>query len=407
MSEQSNPQQQTFEQFAFMWDDLVEWSAGFANGVVTAFEEGGASALERLTAVRQQYQVAISAAIARRDAAMAAADVIAEGVWRSAADEMSRVAFLLADETKDAATRLATFQVAINDGLRTIGRYAGPAFDVYGVADAIRAGAGNKAGEAVLAVGLGAGIGAAVVGLSSLAGIGAVWTALAGGTGAVFGAVSAKYLNPYTTRPLFDWMGSYLPDGFWQTLESLSFGSGAARLDPSGAVYTSMLLHRIDNSIQLDDLGRLFDLASSAREGRETIALLNDLNQVFLPARPSLSDDATDEQLIAYAGRIAAVTDAFAGGLRIKAAVPTASDARLDFGAFLSLQNLSPFVVSGTDPQAQASLNALWQNTHGDVYLDWASDRQAVLRGDDQHEMAFSDQWVADRLAMLTHPQSA
>ena len=82
MSEQSNPQQQTFEQFAFMWDDLVEWSAGFANGVVTAFEEGGASALERLAAVRQQYQVAISAAIARRDAAMAAADVIAEGVWR-------------------------------------------------------------------------------------------------------------------------------------------------------------------------------------------------------------------------------------------------------------------------------------------------------------------------------------
>ena len=147
-------------------------------------------------------------------------------------------------------------------------------------------------------------------------------------------------------------------------------------------------------------------MASSAREGRETVALLNDLNQVFLPARPSLSDDATDEQLIAYAGRIAAVTDAFAGGLRIKAAAPTTSDARLDFGAFLSLQNLSPFVVSGTAPQAQASLNVLWQNTHGDVYLDWASDRQAVLRGDDQHEMAFSDQWVADRLAMLTHPQS-
>ncbi|WP_291025866.1 calcium-binding protein [Hydrogenophaga sp.] len=217
----------------------------------------------------------------------------------------------------------------------------------------------------------------------------------------MFGAVGAKYINPHTTRPLFDWMGSYLPDGLWRSLESATFGAGAARLDPSGAVYTSMLLHRIDNSIQLNDLGRLFDLASSAREGRETIALLNDLGHIFQPARPPLSDDATDEQLIAYAGRVAAVTDAFSGGLRIKTAVPTASDARLDFGAFLCLQNLSPLVVCASDPEAQASLNALWQNTHGDVYLDWASDRQAVLRGDEQHEMAFSDQWVADRLAML------
>ncbi len=55
----------------------------------------------------------------------------------------------------------------------------------------------------------------------------------------------------------------------------------------------------------------------------------------------------------------------------------------------------------GIDSEAQANLNALWQSTHRDVHLDRTSDRQAVLRGDDQQVMTFSDQPVADRLAML------
>lgn len=126
----SSAQTQTFEQFAGMWQDVAGWSANFANGVVDAFKTGGSAAAERLVVVQAHYQTAISAAIVKRDAAVAAADIIAEGVWRQAADEMSRVAFALSDESKTAAQRLATFQFGVNEGLQKIGRFAGPAFDI-------------------------------------------------------------------------------------------------------------------------------------------------------------------------------------------------------------------------------------------------------------------------------------
>lgn len=345
-------QTQTFEQLAAMWTDLAGWSAAFGSGVVDAFERGGTSAVERLTAVRAQYQTAIAEAIVRRDAALAAGDVIAEAVWRQAADDMARTALDLADEFRLAADRLATFQVTVNNGLRTIGRYAGPAFDVYSVADAIADGDGNKAGEAVLSIGLGAALGAALATGVGALGAGATWVALMGGVGAVGGAVGARYLNPYTTRPTFDFLGSFIPDGFWRGLEGAVFGDGAARLDPTGAVYVSLLLHRIDNNISQSDLGALFDKAGSAREGRETVALLNALANVLVPNASALSNNATDEQIIAFAGRIAAVTDQAPGAFRISATPATAVEAKTDFSAFLALHTLSPVWAQTNDPAA-------------------------------------------------------
>jgi hypothetical protein len=121
---------------------------------------------------------------------------------------------------------------------------------------------------------------------------------------------------------------------------------------------------------------RWFDPADSAGQGRAAVALLNALGQLFRPTRPPLSDSATNEQLISYAGRIAIVTDAFGGGLRLKASLPTANDARLDFGAFLALHQPSPFVVTASHPAVQAKLNALWQHAHRELHMAWASDRQ-------------------------------
>lgn len=395
-------QTQTYEQHASMWNDLAGWSANFASGVVDAFERGGASAAERLTAVRAQYQTAIAAAIVRRDTALAAADVIAEAVWRQAADEMSRTAFLLADEARSAAERLATFQVTVNDGLRNIGRFVGPAFDVYAVADAIRDGDGNKAGEAVLSIGLGAAVGAALATGVGALGAGATLVGLMGGVGAVGGAVSARYLNPYTTRPAFDFLGSFIPDGFWRGLEGSVFGEGAARLDPTGAVYVSMLLHRIDNNISRADLGALFDKAGSAREGRETVALLNALANVLVPNASALPNNATDEQIIAFAGRIAAVTDQAPGAFRISAAPVTAAEAKTDFSAFLALHTLSPVWVKTNDPAALALL----QTANAQLATDWQADRNARLYGDTDYAFTFTDQWYNDRAAMVGLLQS-
>ncbi|WP_159596124.1 putative Ig domain-containing protein [Hydrogenophaga sp. BPS33] len=193
-------------------------------------------------------------------------------------------------------------------------------------------------------------------------------------------------------------MGEYLPDGFWHRLESVTFGEGAARLDPTGSVYTSMLLHRIDNSIALPDLGRLFDVAGSAREGRETVALLNALAQVFNPSATPLANNADDKAIVAFAGRIAAVTDRVPGGIQISATTPSASEARNDFGAMLSLQLGLPFAIrlpgaSSTTSAAAMELYAL----HRTDYERWLTDHNAIASGADASTLHFSDDYLQAR----------
>jgi hypothetical protein len=118
--------EQTYEQEAGMWKDIAGWCGNFASGVVDAFENGGASAAERLTAIQAKYRVAIAEAITLRDRAIAAADVFAEAVWRDAANKAALAAFDLADESKSAAERLRYFQTTVNQGLANVGRVAGP-----------------------------------------------------------------------------------------------------------------------------------------------------------------------------------------------------------------------------------------------------------------------------------------
>ncbi|WP_287468314.1 calcium-binding protein [Hydrogenophaga sp.] len=79
----------------------------------------------------------------------------------------------------------------------------------------------------------------------------------------------------------------------------------------------------------------------------------------------------------------------------------TRANARLEFGDFLALYNLGPFVLNGKHAAAQATLNASWQQAHDNLYLAWYSDKNATLSGNAAHEYAFSDQWFNDRSAML------
>ncbi|WP_276606546.1 putative Ig domain-containing protein [Ramlibacter rhizophilus] len=397
MSVESDTQRQSYEQLAGVLKNLSSWSASFANGVVESLESSGRDAAERLAALRGQYQGAIASAVAFREAAIATSDVVAEGVWREAANNMARTALQLADESLSAAERVAAFQTSVNEGLLRVGRVVGPAFDIYSIADAIIDGDGNAAGEAVLSIALGACVGAAVAAGGAMFGASAAAVMLAGGTGAVLASAAAPLIHPHTTRPFFDWLGSYLPEGLWRAFESTTFGPGAARLDPAGAVFTTLLLHRIDNSIQLADLGRLFDVAGSARDGRETVALLNSLGRVFTPAAPSLVDSATDQQLIAYAGRIAAITDRSPGGIRITASSPTVVDARNDFGAVLSLQFGLPVSIRLNDQSPTSAAALQLYALHRTDYERWLSDRSAIEQGKDPASLHFSDTYLQAR----------
>lgn len=80
----------------------------------------------------------------------------------------------------------------------------------------------------------------------------------------------------------------------------------------------------------------------------------------------------------------------------------TGSNARLDFGAFLALHTVSPFMLKGKDAAAQSSLNVAWQQVVSGLYLGWASDKSATLQGDTEHEYTYTDQWIADRALLLS-----
>jgi hypothetical protein len=75
-----------------------------------------------------------------------------------------------------------------------------------------------------------------------------------------------------------------------------------------------------------------------------------------------------------------------------------ASSAKTDFGAFLSLQALSPIVIStGGDAAATAALKAANPN----LSTAWTADYNARLYGDSTKALDYSDNWYTDRAAML------
>ena len=93
-------------------------------------------------------------------------------------------------------------------------------------------------------------------------------------------------------------------------------------------------------------------------------------------------------------GALAALT----GKLTISVADATLSTkAKTDFGAFLSLNALSTVVISTTDAAALTALKAA--NTT--LAQDWVADNNARLYGDTTKVLAYSDNWYADRSAML------
>lgn len=72
--------------------------------------------------------------------------------------------------------------------------------------------------------------------------------------------------------------------------------------------------------------------------------------------------------------------------------------AKTDFSAFLSLQLLSPFVISTTDATAMEALKTV----QGDLGSAWQADKNARLYGDTNYSYTFTDQWYEDRAKLLS-----
>jgi len=89
---------------------------------------------------------------------------------------------------------------------------------------------------------------------------------------------------------------------------------------------------------------------------------------------------------------------ALTGKLTIDTAIPTATEARADLGAFLCLYYLTPFALKITDA---AALNSLYE-THQTIADLWNADRNLSPEQITNGEANFSDTYLTDRAAMLS-----
>ncbi|PPC94065.1 MAG: hypothetical protein CTY33_05680 [Methylotenera sp.] len=86
------------------------------------------------------------------------------------------------------------------------------------------------------------------------------------------------------------------------------------------------------------------------------------------------------------------------GNVTLAAPASSASEARSDFGAFLSLYYLTPFALKITDAAAESSLAAV----QGTLYDQWNDDGALTSEQIANGEANFSDMYLADRVAMLS-----
>ena len=188
------------------------------------------------------------------------------------------------------------------------------------------------------------------------------------------------------------------------------FGANHSNANVSDGLALAEMMGKLD-ARYMDDprLARaLFD-AGSKTPGSSYENLLDGFRKVIqgnaLPA--TTQDDTAADQLSAtrkslYENLKALMDSAAFAALKGKATIDLATNAlatqaKTDFAAFLSLNALSTVVISTTDATALAAL----KTANATLAQDWDADNNARLYGDTGKVFAFSDDWYADRAALL------
>lgn len=181
------------------------------------------------------------------------------------------------------------------------------------------------------------------------------------------------------------------------------FGHGSSQMTDSLAV--ASLFIKLDASFAtqnpaqaLATLNALFEKGSNqAAQSLEKLVI--GLSETILGTKPTIATDVREPLYVA----IKALTDsatfqALIGKVTLVAPPTSASEARDEFGAFLSLIYLTPFALKATDTAAD---NAL-KNVHLTLKYEWEADSVLTPQQKANDEAIFSDLWLADRAAMLS-----
>ena len=148
----------------------------------------------------------------------------------------------------------------------------------------------------------------------------------------------------------------------------------------------------------LTTLNALFEKSSNqvAQSLEELVASLT--QTIFGSNKPTITTD-NREALYAAIKTLNDGIDALnlTGKFTLEAAPTSGSEARNDLGAFLSLHYLTPFALKPNDAGATDTLYQL----HATIADQWNDDRNLTSEQIRNGEANFSDQYLADRAAML------
>lgn len=190
------------------------------------------------------------------------------------------------------------------------------------------------------------------------------------------------------------------------TVLSNAFGHGAGQLTDSLAVYD--LLIQLDRSLQTRPLGEALSRLKVYFESANHVAsssLESIVNGLALTLTHNRSIVEIDTRELLYASikemRASTIYQSLIGKVTLAAPALSISEARTDFGAFLSLVHLTPFALKPNDVSATTLLmNA--NPSNADLALRWLEDSSLTPEQISKGQANFSDLWLADRVAMLS-----
>ncbi|MFZ3086872.1 MAG: putative Ig domain-containing protein [Methylotenera sp.] len=175
-----------------------------------------------------------------------------------------------------------------------------------------------------------------------------------------------------------------------QMTDSLAVANLFIRLDasfasqtPAQALSTVNALFEKSSNQASQSLEKLVESLSELLLGNKPIIATGDRNSLYT-AINNLTDSSTFTSLL--------------GKVTLVAPPNGASEARTDFGAFLSLIYLTPFALKTTDTAAESALGA----AQGTLYDQWNDDGALAPEQIANGEANFSDMYLNDRAAMLS-----
>jgi pimeloyl-ACP methyl ester carboxylesterase len=202
---------------------------------------------------------------------------------------------------------------------------------------------------------------------------------LTAGLGQVIGAVQQVRIEANTANPIYYHSMATLTD-------TLSLYKAYADLQPT---------------LSVQDAANLF--IGSGTGSRKLEDALDALRIIFMGTASTNANKTPTGNREAFATNLATLqNNATYKAVTEKVQLTPASSslattAKTDFAAFLSLNALSPVVISTSDATAISALKA----ANPALSTAWTADKNARLYGDTTKVFDYSDNWYADRAAML------